>query len=497
MNRLMTIIFGLVVSMAHGNAFAQTADSPEESTAEKLTEPAAEPAAARVDYRTEDLDEEWVDEAPDSESTEEDLQHYFFLYKSALDDGMYAEADALAKRVVELSISVKGLDSRDSAIALTNLGVVQHKLQDYEPAQQNYLAAIGILERIEDRLHEAIVAPLKGLGATQIAVGRPDLALRTFQRAIHITHVNEGPHNLMQIPVLDALAATNIMIGELDDAEDIQEHIYHLQTRDVELGSEEALPALRTQAEWSHRLRLFERERKAYRQMIKIIERNRGKDDLSLIDPLTSLGNTFLYGWSRDSEYGNDNRPHAGDDYLRRALKIAYEHSESDWRIQSGALLELADYYSTVARTSAANKAYLAAYNLLSTDEERLEVRHRQLESMAFVRKVSLPRYYDDLSSDFRKAAANEFMAGTIVAAYSVMEDGRTSNVRIVEAVPAELPDFEERVRMRITRMVHRPRVSDGVIVPAHDVTYTHTFQYRDADIETAQERALAASENR
>ena len=108
-----------------------------------------------------------------------------------------------------------------------------------------------------------------------------------------------------------------------------------------------------------------------------------------------------------------------------------------------------------------------------------------------------MPRYYDDHSSEFKKAAADEFRNGTVVAAYSVMEDGRTDNVRIVEADPSELPDFADRVRMQLTRMVHRPRVSDGAIVAAHDVTYRHEFLYRDADIETARQRELAASEDR
>lgn len=503
MNRLITIVFVLIAFETVLPAFAQE------------EEQAAPDISVQADDRSEDLVEAQIDEqpeagtpeegpletqleeVPDVRTPEEDLQHYFFLYKNALEDGMYTEADSLAKRVVELSISVRGLESHDTAIALTNLGVVQHKLQDYESAQQNYLSAIGILERMEDRLHSSIVAPLKGLGATQLADGRPDLALRTFQRAMHITHVNEGPHNLMQIPVLDALAATNIMMGELDAAEDIQERIYFLQTRDVELDSEEALPALRTQADWSHRLRLFERERKAYRQMIKILEKHRGKDDLALIEPLTMLGNSFLYGWSRDSEYGSDIRPSAGDDYLRRALKIAYENPASDWRTQSDALLELADYYNVVARTNTANRAYVAAWELLSSDGERLEVRRKELESMAIVSEVRLPRYYDDYSTDFKNAAASEFHTGVVVTAYEVGEDGRPSDVHIVKAEPEELADFAERVRMRMSRMIHRPKLSDGVVVTAQDVTYTHEYQYRDADFETAAQRALAATGDR
>ena len=49
-----------------------------------------------------------------------ELQRLFDLYREALNNEDYLEADTLAKRVVELSIRLNGLDSHDSAKAITN-----------------------------------------------------------------------------------------------------------------------------------------------------------------------------------------------------------------------------------------------------------------------------------------------------------------------------------------------------------------------------------------
>ena len=66
--------------------------------------------------------------APAPELTDEQqLLAQFERYKSLMGDGVLDEADTVAKRVVELAIRVSGPDSTDTARALTNLGIVQHR----------------------------------------------------------------------------------------------------------------------------------------------------------------------------------------------------------------------------------------------------------------------------------------------------------------------------------------------------------------------------------
>jgi tetratricopeptide (TPR) repeat protein len=148
----------------------------------------------------------------------EQLLDEFENYKRLMSEGIYDEADTVAKRVVTLSIQLTGPRSSETAKALTNLGIVQHRNKQFDAAQQNFAGAIEIIEDREDRLNRRLINPLKGLGAAQLEGGRPDLAKQSFTRAIHITHVNEGPHNMDQIDILESLAETNVRLGSIEEA---------------------------------------------------------------------------------------------------------------------------------------------------------------------------------------------------------------------------------------------------------------------------------------
>ena len=97
-----------------------------------------------------------------TEYTEADLQEEFGRYRSLLAEGTLDEADATAKRIVEMSIRVYGPRARETASALNNLGIVQHSNQQYDAAIQNFESAVEIIEFSEDKLSSGLVNPLKG-----------------------------------------------------------------------------------------------------------------------------------------------------------------------------------------------------------------------------------------------------------------------------------------------------------------------------------------------
>jgi len=249
------------------------------------------------EYRLiEDPEEENLVEQPSQRETDTaEIGRLFTLYKESIVTRNLLESDTLAKRIIELSIKVFGINSTESSKALTNLAIVQHNNKEYEAAERNYRASIDIIERIEDRLNSALINPLKGLGATQLAIGRPDMARESFQRAVHISHVNEGPHNLGQIEVLESMAEIYLAVGEHKEALDIQEKMYALQARKLDPFGLEILPALETQARWQHRLQMYDRERVSWRKIVRVLEKHHGKTDLRLIPPLTNLGKSYLF----------------------------------------------------------------------------------------------------------------------------------------------------------------------------------------------------------
>ena len=431
---------------------------------------------------------------PQQEITEDELERYFELYKAAMENEAYLEADALAKQVVELSIRLFGVNSLDSARALTNLGIAQHQNEQYDLAITNYEAAIDIIERTEDRLNGNLVNPLKGLGAAQLASGRPVEAAETFQRAVHITHVNEGPHNLDQVQVLESLAETYLAVGKLDEAETLTEIIFGLEARDKDLESLAILPVLEKQAYWQHRLQLFDKERYTWRKVIDIIEDQSGNDDLRLIRPLTGLGKSYLYVGSTDAAYYQPTAITSGEVYLKRAVRIAEDNPEATWEMKEDTLLALGDFYILSGQASRARRVYEDAWSLLSADDERLANRHEHLEKLVVLQDIHPPKYVGIDGEVRAQLPGDDYEQGKVVFDYSVSTRGFTSDVVLVEAEPAAFEDMQRTVQNNLRTLIYRPRLVEGQAVATDGLTYTHKFFYRQSDLEEVKQQAAAAA---
>jgi tetratricopeptide (TPR) repeat protein len=435
-----------------------------------------------------------TDEALADENPEEELERYFDLYRSAMENEAYAEADMLAKRVVELSIRLFGINSLDSARALTNLGIAQHQNEQYEAAITNYEAAVDIIERTEDRLNSNLVNPLKGLGAAQLASGRPDLASETFNRAVHITHVNEGPHNLDQVQVLESLAETFLAVGKFDEVETITEIIFGIEAQDVSLESMAILPVLEKQAYWQHRLQLFEKERYTWRKVIDIIEDHSGDDDLRLIGPLTGLGKSYLYVGNMDTAYYQPTAITSGEVYLKRAVNIAEDNPDATWQMKEDTLLALGDFYILSGQANRAGRVYEDTWELLSDGEERLANRHEHLEKLVVLQDIHPPKYVGIDGEVRTQLPGEDYEEGKIVFDYSVTTRGFTHDVVLAEAEPAAFEEMQRTVQNDLRTLIYRPRLVDGEAVKTDGLTYTHKFFYRQSDLEEVKQQAATAA---
>lgn len=433
-----------------------------------------------------DEGDDYIEPPSERETQLVELQRLFDLYREALTNKDYLEADTLAKRVVELSIRLNGLDSHDSAKAITNLGIAQHNNGDYESALRNFMASIDIIERIDDNLSPSLVNPLQGLAATHAAVGRPDLARLAYQRAVHVTHVNDGPHNKDQVDILGSMAELHISQGDFEQAIDLQERVYTLQTRNIDPESMEMIPALEKRAVWLHRLQQYHRERLTWRQIINIVERNHGKKSLELLSPLTNLGKSYLFVSPVEYEYQPDVSTSSGESYLRRAHRIAREHPDATWEQVENQMLSLGDYYILSGRPNRATDIYEDTWEFLSEgdDPEKLKARRDHLEKVKVLQRVFPPKYFNSERRDDGRPPPDNFATGTISFTYVVSPSGRVVNLEHLETQPREIVDFDKIVGRSLRRLMYRPRLQDGEPVATADVVYTHEFYYRPSDLE-------------
>lgn len=435
-----------------------------------------------------------ADEGPDSATApapfdddltaDQRLMMEFERYRRLVNEGAMDEADTSAKRIVEMVIKMHGPQSLEASKALNNLALVQFKNGQYEAAIQNFESAVEIIEDVEDRLNERLVNPLKGLGAAQLASGRPDLAQETFNRARHITHVNEGPHNIEQVEILESLAESTLRMGDAEGARDILDRIHLLNVRHFDNDQLALIPSLMRRADWQHRASYYNDERATYRRAIRIIEAKLGDDDPQLILPLCMLGKSFYFLDVTQTPTQQRGIVSTGEMYFKRAVRIAEQAPTIDWRELAETKLALADHYIYIETQSRANRIYKEVWEFLSADEERLEARAELLEEPVVLVQDALPQYA--VKGIDGGTSRNELLTGTIRVDYTVSARGRVRNLR-TEAVPPQFTDMQRMVHREIRRRVFRPQMTDGEVQESDNIIFEHSFYYRQADLEALQ----------
>jgi tetratricopeptide (TPR) repeat protein len=437
-------------------------------------------------------DKEVLPEPQQDEVSEEQLLTEFARYRVLLQQGILDEADIAAKRIVEMTIKVYGPQSRETANALNNLGIVQHGNGQFDAAIQNFTSSIEIIEVVADRLNYALVNPLKGLGAAQLGNGRPDRARKTFFRATHITQVNEGPHNLGQIEILESIAETYIRMGDSKSARDILDRIHIINVKHFDQDPLGLLPSLMSRADWQHRAGYYGDERITYRRAIRIIETSSGKNNPMLVEPLRRLGESFYFIDLTMATPQQQGLVSTGEMYFKRAARIAEKSEDLDWRQRAKAQIVLADYYIYIDSQNRARKRYKQVWEFLSTDNEHLAQRNAWFNDPSAIRAEILPTVAGKAAPG--NPARDDILSGKIVVDYTVSARGRVRNLR-TEAFPPEFTDMQRVVHREIRRRIHRPRVIDGVPVQSDDMHFEHDFEYSKADLEALRAAKIKADE--
>lgn len=428
-------------------------------------------------------------------SDAEMLMQQFELYKQLLADGVLDEADTVAKRVVELTIRLHGPGSSETAKALSNLALVQHRNKQFDAAQQNFAAAIEIIEDVDDRLSSNLINPLKGLGAAQLEGGRPDLALGTYGRAVHVTHVNEGPHNMEQVELLESVAETNYRLGFLEEAKKAHDRIYSLNRRYFDQQPTALIEPLMRRAAWQRRTGYHNDERSTYRAVIRIIEEQSNKYDPRLVEPLLRLGESYYYIDNTQSTPYRQPAVMSGEVYFKRAMNIAESDKSSTWSTLAATKLSLADFYLGKSSYSRASTLYAEIWELLSEDEDRLDNRRALLENPVPLRFGPIPDYVGDASARDIDSPTETLLSGRINIVYDVTSRGRVTNLRLADAKPAEFDDLQRFLMREFRSRIYRPKLADGVPVDALGETYSHEFFYRKSELDRLRQGGATAAE--
>ena len=410
-------------------------------------------------------------------------QAYLQLFQSSLANEQYYEAEVAAKQLLEYLLRNDQATAIDTANALGNLARVQKLMEQYEASSQNYDAAIQIIESDSDRLNSNLVAPLIGLAETHRAGGDYFGAMQAYERALHINHVNDGPHSLSQIGVLNGMVNTDLDISNYDAAFDLLERIRILNERMYSPTSIKLLPVLQRRADLLKQLQRPREERQVYRRIVDILRAHHGESDPSLIEPLLALSRTYVADAGKvvfRSEPTSEN----GATFLKRALRLAEINADVDWQTLEKCLLAFGDYYMLLGVNSLARIHYGRAWQLTSSDAASLEHRRQHLEQPIRLRRPGLGRYANFAYGwDLNDIDPDDFVEGFMTARFAVTKRGRTTDIELVEADPPGFTRMETRVRKGVRNFMYRPRHEAGEPVRTDDLTFQHRFLYRPSEV--------------
>jgi len=406
------------------------------------------------------------------------LQELTAYYAESVAARQYHEAETAAKQRIEYLIEADASSPSAMADALMDLAFAQRQIEQYDAALQNYLASVSLLERTGNLLSDELIRPLREIGDTYMAAGQAELALPAYERALHLSHVNAGPHNLDQAETLDAMSMAEAAAGRFDAALAVNDRLAALYGRRFGSSSEEMLPVLQRRAAMLNSLERHQDERMVHLDIVRIIERHRGESDVSLIEPYTAIGRTYLEE-AGEVVFRSEPTGQTGETFLRKAVEVAERSPDAGRKIHALALIQLADYYTVLDVQDKARQNYRAAWRMLSTEAALLEERKTTLEQVV---TLLHPPLDDHANFGYRGGAGEpgdaDRLEGYIVARFTVTKRGRATDIEIIEAAPADFAEMQTRMQRTLRESVYRPRYQDGDPVRAEGQMFRHDFLY-------------------
>ena len=398
----------------------------------------------------------------------------------------------LAKDIVALTAETFGDDSAQLSYALTNLAIVQAENTNYAAAVENYAAALRVREQADNSIvAPELVNPLRGLASAYMALNEIERAIPIYERAIHITHVNEGPNNLEQVEVMDALSRAYYFLGARDEASDIQDNIFRLQQRQLSEDSDQYVDALLRRARWYTRVQDFNEASRAYRRVERTLTDAYGADDIRLIEPLIDFAfvvprrENDAPGLTAESNFNEGRRA------IARAARIAREHSDTRPELLPLTLVKQGDWLMFASMTRAARMPYREAWELLDADPSLHELRDQIFSRPEPITRVAMRNLHGLLPGE--EPDRRSFpQRGFVDVRFDVNPLGRPVNVEITGGEPPGLLDGH--VRRQLRRFVFRPAFSDGDPVTYEGAAFRHLYRYNESRLTDREREYIEAA---
>lgn len=415
-----------------------------------------------------------------------------------IDERAYPEAEMEFGKVIARLEKNGGADARTVAYLIANRGVLKAINAGATDALLDLDTAIERLEAVGGPFDRNLIDMLIARGLISRDVEAFEIAEESLRRAQHIAHRHDGVYTRDQLPIVRHLTNVHLAQGMVLNAD--REQRFNLRISEQTFGedSEEIVPVLeqigtyfanrgealpvvppitskefQSQAEAfteQYRIGLFRESIDLFDRAIDIVENHHGPNDLRLVRILRGLAEARLMQRTA-GRYA--------ERAMERAVSIVDANPGTDVTDRARILVDLGDVY-TITSDHRADETYLQAWNLLTgaDDPALIEVRNELFGTPTRlfpdkIRAIALDRQPSSVEAGNPLYADVEF---------SVVENGRVSNVKIVDG---NVPNEEMNMLRRHLRSAKfRPRIVNGEIVGTEGLMLHQTFEVIDPDPE-------------
>lgn len=369
-----------------------------------------------------------------------------------------------------------------------------------------YKNSITDLETDHGAYYYGIGEKLLSLGLNLRKQGEYQEAIDAFGRALYLNRVNQGLHNLNQLPIVELLIETNTAISDWNALDENYNYLYWVYLRNYGNDKLELLPIIDRLARWNLNAYKFVpaselpyyyllNALKFYKGAIEIIEQQNGDMSPLLINPLYGITLTsyemtaHVVNAKNADEIFNSIRRYEireqaamrmersrgemaynsykrGKKAMQRVVDVYRNSSILPVESHALALTHLADWLFIFNRKQSAMKTYKKAYQLMSesnSEQISLEEIFGKPKSLPVIR---IPLEYKQINRD-----------RFVLAKFDVSKSGRAKEITILESQPSDSKTFLRHARKTIKATQFRPRMLDGQAVATQNVNVRYIFE--------------------
>jgi tetratricopeptide (TPR) repeat protein len=342
---------------------------------------------------------------------------------------------------------------------LAALARIESELGQHDKAEDDYLAAIDMVEAAEGEFSMSLVDAYRGLGRAYIKAARYPEAITALESAQHVSQRNLGLFNVEQAPLIDDITTAYLGIGNTVEARKMQLERLDNAIRRFGATDSRVIPYRYQLADYYQRSRLTVSAREQYEEVLKAQETQLGATSPGLLSPLRQLVRIDLM-----------NAQNGEDDARTRLAAILDQNTDIDPLERGLSLATLGDWATVANDPVSARDYYNKAWAALSSKPN--------VDVAAFFAKPSMIDFIAPLTPVDHGARSRPYSWAEIAFTFDVSADGRPFNVTVVGRESDDPTTIESRYTRRVREAHFRPRIVNGEPVATENVQFTHYFRY-------------------